>query len=131
MIIGSIDDCLKAIKEINNGNLYTIDCLRKENEKLKDSHFKDNELSEMKQSLENMQKDYWRGFPISEEEERLIENWKKMHDEQDHGYTPDMRMKAEGCCGGRYKYVFVPTSLGVSGKIVCHCGAEFEFKEIG
>lgn len=49
----------------------------------------------------------------------------------EHGYTPEMRIKAEGCIGGRYKYVFIPTSLGVSGKIVCHCGAEFEFQEIG
>lgn len=132
MIIGrNFDECLNSIKEMYHSSEIQIEALRNENRKLKDEHYKDNKMSDMKQRLEKMQKEYYRGFPISEEEQEAIEDWKKKHDEEDHGYTPEMRMKAEGCCGGRYKYVFVPTSLGVSGKIVCHCGAEFEFQEIG
>ncbi len=131
MFIRNLYECLEDIRNINERNLGIIDNLEKENDKLKDKHFKDAELSDMKNRLEKMQDDYWRGFPISEQEEKSIEEWKKKHDEEDHGYTPQMRIKAEGCCGGRYKYIFVPTSLGVSGKVVCHCGAEFEFQEIG
>lgn len=131
MLIRKLDECLEDIRNINDRNLAIIDNLEKENAKLKDEHFKDAKLSDMKQRLDKMQNDYWRGFPISEQEEKSIEEWKKKHDEEDHGYTPQMRIKAEGCCGGRYKYIFVPTSLGVSGKIICHCGAEFEFQEIG
>ena len=67
---------------------------------------------------------------LEEENHKLKEEYNK--DEEVHGWTTDrMRMKAEGCCGGRYSYKFVPTSLGVSGVIRCHCGAEFEFQEIG
>lgn len=132
MIIGrSFDECLNSIKEMHHSSEIQIEALRNENRKLKDEYYKDTKMSDMKQRLEKMQKEYYRGFPISEEEQEAIEDWKKKHDEESHGYTPEMRMKAEGCCGGRYKYVFVPTSLGVSGKIVCHCGEEFEFQEIG
>lgn len=132
MIIGrNFDECLNSIKEMHHNSEIQIESLRNENRKLKDEHYKDTKMSDMKQRLEKMQKEYYRGFPISEDEQEAIEDWKKKHDEEDHGYTPEMRMKAEGCCGGRYKYVFVPTSLGVSGKIVCHCGVEFEFQEIG
>lgn len=131
IICRNFDECLNSIKEMHHSSEIQIEALRNENRKLKDEHYKDTKMSDMKQRLEKMQKEYYRGFPISEEEQEAIEDWKKKHDEEDHGYTPEMRMKAEGCCGGRYKYVFVPTSLGVSGKIVCHCGAEFEFQEIG
>lgn len=131
IICRNFDECLNSIKEMHHSSEIQIEALRNENRKLKDEHYKDTKMSDMKERLEKMQKEYYRGFPISEEEQEAIEDWKKKHDEEDHGYTPEMRMKAEGCCGGRYKYVFVPTSLGVSGKIVCHCGAEFEFQEIG
>lgn len=33
--------------------------------------------------------------------------------------------------GGRYEYIFVPTGLGISGTVVCSCGAKFEFQKIG
>ena len=56
----------------------------------------------------------------------------KKHDAKVHGWTDNkMRMKAEGVSGGRYSYRFVPTSLGTSGVIRCHCGAKFEFQKIG
>lgn len=128
---GKLEQHLDKIKEINDWNLSVISNLEKENANLKDEHYKNNELQEMKRKLEKMEDNYYREFTISEDEQKAIEEWKKKHDEEDHGYTPQMRMKAEGCCGGRYKYIFVPTSLGVSGKIVCHCGTEFEFQEIG
>lgn len=127
-----LEDCLRAIQCRNADNERRIKYLEEENKKLKDEHYKDEEIQTMKYQLDKMKKDYRRGFPISEDEERAIEAWKKKHDEEVHGLKTDsLRMKAEGCCGGRYLYRFVPTSIGVSGKIICSCGAEFEFQEIG
>lgn len=127
-----LEKCLKAIRVRNQDNERRIKSLLEENKKLKEGYSKDTEIQEMQQQLDKMQKDYWRGFPITEEEQVAIEAWKKEHDEKAHGYTTDtLRMKAEGVSGGRYLYKFVPTSLGVSGVIRCSCGAEFEFQEIG
>ena len=44
--------------------------LAKENERLKNGHYKDKELSELKDKLDKMQKAYYRGFPISDEEKK-------------------------------------------------------------
>lgn len=127
----TIYHCIEIVQARYKDNENKIEYLEKENRRLKDENYKDKQLSDMQQRLDKMQNDYWRGFPISEQEEKSIEDWKRKHDKEVHRYTSEMRMKAEGCCGGRYKYIFVPTSLGVSGKIVCHCGSEFEFQEIG
>ena len=52
--------------------------------------------------------------------------------EKEHGLTSDrLRTKAEGRSCSRYSYKFVPTVLGTSGVIRCHCGATFEFQKIG
>ena len=127
-----LDKCIRAIQCRNADNEKRIKYLEEENRKLKEEYNKDEEIKKMQECLDKMQKDYWRGFPITEAEENAIEKWKKKHDKEVHGYTTDrMRMKAEGCSGGRYSYRFVPTALGTSGVIRCHCGAEFEFQEIG
>ena len=127
-----LDDCIRAIQCRNERNEEQIKRLTEENRKLKEEYSKDEEIQKMQKRLDEMQKDYWRGFPITEQEQSAIEEWKKKHDEEVHGWTTDrMRMKAEGCSGGRYSYHFVPTELGTSGVIRCHCGGEFEFQEIG
>lgn len=132
MTITEIDACLLRIREIFESDECTIEALRKRNIELLDEHYKDKSLSEMKEQYEKMQKNYYRGFPISEEEDLAIKKWQKEHDEKVHRLTDDrLRMKAEGVCGGRYSYRFVPTSLGVSGVVRCSCGAEFEFQKIG
>ena len=129
--VPDLNDCLKAIKCRNDDNEKRIKYLEEENKRLKDEAYKDIELNNMKEQLDNMKKDYWRGFPISEQEQEAIEKWKKKHDEEVHGFTTvKLRLKAGGCCGGRYTYRFVPTSIGISGKIICSCGAEFEFQGI-
>ena len=127
-----LEKCLRAIRVRNSDNERHIKYLEEENKKLKENNYKDEELSKMKQQLDEMQKDYWRGFPISKDEENAIEEWKKKHDEDVHGLTTNnLRMKAEGVSDGRYSYHFVPTALGTSGVIKCSCGAKFEFQEIG
>lgn len=126
------DDCIESICNKNRENESRIKYLEEENRKLKEEYSKDEEIQKMQQRLDEMRKDYWRGFPITEAEEKAIEDWKKKHDEEVHGLTTDwMRMKAGGVSGGRYSYHFVPTALGTSGVIRCNCGAEYEFEQIG
>lgn len=107
----------------------SIKRLEEENKKLKTETYKDSELAEMKEKYESMKKDLMRGFPISEKEEKRIEEWKKKHDKEVHGITTlDQRLRAGGCIGGRYKYTFIPTSIGIIGSIKCNCGEEYTFQ---
>ena len=126
------EDAIRAILCRNEHNLNRIERLEAENKKLKDEAWKDEKLQEMKKQLKRMQEDYYRGFPISEQDMASIKKWKRKHDAEAHGLTTDiLRLKAGGVSGGRYSYHFIPTSLGTSGVIRCGCGAEFEFQEIG
>lgn len=127
-----LDECLLAIQCRNRDNENRIKYLEEENKKLKEKSYKDEELQSIKEQLDKMKKDYWRGFPISEKEEKAIEAWKEKHEKEVHGLiTEELRMKSQGVSGGRYSYHFVPTAIGTSGVVRCSCGAEFEFQEIG
>lgn len=126
MFTSKIENALNTIKSENDKNMSYILFLQEENKRLKDEAYKDEELKKMKESLDKMKKDYWRGFPITEEEQRKIDNWKEEHNKK-HPTKNDFG----GCSGGRYSYHFIPSGLGTSGVIRCSCGAEFEFQEIG
>lgn len=126
------DQCIASLKQRNEDQISRIKYLEEENKRIKDELYKDNELAKMKDALECMKKDYWRGFPISEDEKKSIDKWKEKHEAEVHGaITLGQKLKRGGCIGGNYSYCFIPTSIGVSGKIKCSCGAEFEFCEIG
>lgn len=134
MLLGNetIENLCSKIQEIDDGKDRRIKYLEKENKELKDEHYKNSEMQIMKEQLDRMRKDYYRGFPISDKEDDAIKEWCNKHDVEAHGLnTLDKKLKAGGCIGGRYSYKFVPTSIGVSGSIVCSCGASFEFQEIG
>ena len=105
--------------------------LQEEIKKLKDSDYKDIELANMESKLNEAKQDLYRGFPITEDDENRIEEWKRKHEEEAHGLkTLEDRMRAQGCCGGVYEYRFIPTSIGVVGEIICDkCGAKFTFQE--
>ena len=127
-----LDDCIRAILCRNKNNEDRIKYLEEENKKLKDEAWKDAELQAMKEEMKLMKAEYYRGFHISESEEKAINEWKRKHEEEVHGLkTNKDRLRAGGCIGGRYSYHFVPTSIGTSCTIRCSCGAEFEFREIG
>lgn len=127
-----LEKCLRTIRVRNNNNENRIKYLEEENRKLKEEYSQDEEIQKMQSELKKMKEDYWRGFPISKDEEEAVKEWKKKHDEEVHSLkTLDDRLRAGGCIGGRYTYHFVPTSIGTSGKVICNCGAEFEFQMIG
>lgn len=133
-----LDDALRAIKIRVKNNEKTIERLQGENARLKEEYYKDNELSAMKKELSDTKRmfqklieDYNRGFPISKEEDEKIEAWKRKHLEEAHGAkTSKERLNIGGAIGGVFKYEFTPTSIGVIGRVKCHCGEEHIFQEI-
>lgn len=135
MIIGNInktiDTFVEDIKHELQGKDIRIEYLEKQNQKLRDEKYKDNELLRMEAELKAMKEDYYRGFPISEEEQKSIREWMDKHDEEvHHARTLGDKLKLGGCCGGRYTYKFTPTSIGTIGTVKCSCGAEFTFQNM-
>lgn len=117
----TIQDNIERLKRDNQ-------MLREENNKLHDEIYKDNELNKMKTELDNLKKEYYRGFPISEDEQKQIIEWRKKHEAEVHNcYTLDDRLRRGGTVGGGYTYEFIPTSIGIVGIIKCSCGAKFTF----
>ena len=136
MIIGNInktiDTFVEDIKHELQGKDIRIEYLENQNQKLRDEKYKDNELLRMEAELKATKEDYYRGFPISEEEQKSIREWMDKHDEEvHHARTLGDKLKLGGCCGGRYTYKFTPTSIGTIGTVKCSCGAEFTFQDMG
>lgn len=135
MIIGDvfdhIDDFAEDIKDILRGKDMRIKYLELQNRELYDEHYKDNELQQMLNELNKMKVDYYRGFPISEEENKNIKEWIDNNERDVHGcYTLEDKINRGGCCGGTYTYEFVPTSIGTIGTVRCSCGAKFTFQDM-
>ena len=128
--VAPFDEAVRSIKahiqSVEKRNGY----LEKENKRLLDEHFKDEELSKMKEELAEARKELNRGFPVSEDEWNRLKEWQRQHEEEVHGadYANHKYMKC-GAIGGNYTYKFVPTSIGTFGTCICSCGAEFDFQE--
>ena len=100
------------------------DYLRKEIEKVKSEKYADEELSKMKSEYDRMKSDYYRGFPISEKEDKKINEWIKKQMEKNPS--------TGGAIGGRFTYKFTPTGLGTSGTVIDgFTGDKFTFQELG
>lgn len=126
-----LDKALRAIKIRNMDDRDYIRRLEKENNELKNHAYKDKELAEMRDKLNKMKSECYRGFPLSEDEEHKINEWIEKHEREVHGIkTYEDKLASHGCCGGGYTYEFVPTSIGTVGTVRCNCGAEFTFQEI-
>ena len=93
-------------RSVYNRNEY----LKNENERLKSESYKDEELAKMKSDYEKMKSDYYRGFPISEGEDKKIKKW---IDKQTEKYPGN-----GGAIGGRFRYEFIPTGVGTIGTII-------------
>ena len=107
-------------RSVCNRNGY----LTKEIEKVKSEKYADEELSKLKSEYDKMKSDYYRGFPISEEEDKNIKEWIKNQQEKNPGIG--------GATGGRFTYKFTPTGLGTVGTIIDgFTGDEFTFQELG
>ena len=126
-----IDELCEALKTKFEDKERRIKYLEEELEKLKDENWKDEELQDMKEKYDMICKDYYRGFPISNEEQEDIDAWIKQHEKECHPpkQTPFGKIRG-GAIGGCYSYIFTPTSVGTIGTIKCNCGKKFTFQEL-
>lgn len=112
--------CLESLKYHLKTLHQQVEKLEKENKKLKDEHYKDEEISKMKKELAQMRREMILGFPITEEQNELIQRWKDEHCRNVH----------HGVNHGVF-YKFSPTSLGVHAEVKCNCcGKVFSFETI-
>lgn len=112
-----VKDLLKKIEEEFEYDARKIQYLETQNKLLRDSAYKDIQLAEMKDKLDTMTDEYYRGFPITKEEQVAIYDWMHEHDAE--------------CKGGNYRYIFVPTGIGTIGHVQCgKCNAEFAFQDL-
>lgn len=131
MNVYDFNTCIEALTSRFNDQLERLEFLEEENKKLKDAAYKDIEMKKMKEQLEKMSEEYHRGFPITEGELKMADDWIKKHDAEAHGaVTNSQRLRRGGCCGGNYSYEFVPTSIGVIGYVKCSCGEKSIFADI-
>lgn len=124
LIMEDIKKTLQQVYDHYRSVCNRNDYLKKEIEKVKSEKYADEELSRLKSEYDRMKSDYYRGFPISEEEDKNIKEWIKKQQEKNPGIG--------GAAGGRFTYKFIPTGLGTSGTIIdSFTGDEFTFQELG
>lgn len=116
--VHGLDECLASIETRVKDMAETITRLKEQNKALQEDKWVDERLAEMKKQYNEMYENYWRGFPITEEEKQAINKWLENH--QHPG----------GAIGGIHTYEFVPTSIGVVGTIKCSCGESFTFCDL-
>ena len=122
----TFEEIRTRIKLIEEQNKW----LKEENKKLKDKHYKDKELDRLQKQLEKEREDFRRGFLITKSEQKKIDNWKEKHIKKKHWDSVNNCALSCGALGGRFKYEFLPTSIGICGIIKCNCGEEFTFKKL-
>jgi len=130
MIFGNTHELIEELKNRFDRQEDRIKYLEEQNKKIQEKSWAEEKYQKMQSRYEAMQRDYYRGFPISEEEEKKIKAWQKKHDTEKHkADTLEKRLRLEGVSGGRFKYIFVPTSIGISGYVQCNCGERFCFQD--
>ena len=125
-------DSLDSVKEFIQHQENVINNLLEQNKQLRDEHYKDKELQKIKSQLEQIKKELYQGFPISNKEVEDIRNWQLQHEAEAHdAKTIEERLRYCGAIDGKYEYRFIPTSIGTFGEIVCcSCGEKFVFQTL-
>lgn len=123
---------LERIEEINEKKDDLIEKLKLENERLKSGVYENSVVKELEEENKRLRQDCLRGFPITEEQQKLIREWQLKHEAEIHGRkTLEERLRAGGAIGGKYFYRHIPTSIGTVGEIVCEeCGRSFCFEDL-
>lgn len=121
-----MDDIKKTLQQVYDHYRSVCnrnDYLKKEIEKVKSEKYADEVLLKMRSEYEKMKSDYYRGFPISEEESKKIKEWMNKQIEKNPS--------TGGAIGGRFSYKFIPTGVGTIGIVIDGITDEtFTFSEI-
>lgn len=88
---------LQAVIDRLRGKDKQIEQLRKENNRLRDEHYKDEELKKLQEKIDKLQGDCNRGFPISFNEQEVIDEFREEHKKE--------------CPHCSFKYIFEPYSI--------------------
>ena len=123
IILNNIKEDLQKVYDHFRSLEYQIEYLKKENERLKSNHYKDEQLANLEKKYEAMKEKCHLGFHITKEEHEKINAWieKQMKKHPGNG----------GAIGGRFSYEFVPTGIGTSGTIIDgFTGDKFNFHEL-
>jgi len=95
--------------------------LELENAALKEGIWKEEEMSRLKSEYEQMKADYYRGFPITEKQQKMIREF------IDKNKSP-IPMKIDGVS---VSYKFTPTPLGIVGEVInTRTGDKLVFKGV-
>lgn len=109
----NIDTICQQLKTLFEDQADINKSLRDELQSIKDEKWRDSQLIQMKDRLKTAKDNLYRGFGISEDEEKAIKDWRTNHLKEKHPYAPSS-------IGGEFTYEFTPTSIGVIG--TCFCG---------
>ena len=122
-ILENLEESLNKIYDQYRHVLIENEHLLKENTFLKSEKYKDEELATMKEKYDKMYSDYYRGFPITAEQQHKVNEWMN---KQIEGFEDT---KIGWHC---FHYEFYPTSIGIAAYIVNDLTKEkFQFQEIG
>lgn len=119
-----LDDCLKAITQRNKDQEDRIKSLQEELNKARAETYKDEVIAKLTQENETLWENSQRGFVVSKEEDDKIVEWMRKHREEKH------QGRGDGAIGGRFSWIFTPTSIGTIGMVQCICGETFTFREL-
>lgn len=121
--IHDLKSLLQEVYDHYRSVMNTNDYLKNEIEKVKSEKYADEVLLKMRSEYEKMKYDYYRGFPISEEESKKIKEWMNKQIEKNPS--------TGGAIGGRFSYKFIPTGVGTIGIVIDGITDEtFTFSEI-
>lgn len=113
------DKYVKKLQSVINGlkeKDKQIESLQEENNRLRDEHYKDEELKKLQEKIDKLQGDCNRGFPISFNEQEVIDEFREEHKKE--------------CPHCSFKYIFEPYSIVEFGYLKCNvCGEEIKFAE--
>ena len=113
--INLVENKIEDLKQVLLSMVHNNDRLQRKFNELYDEKWADTTLQNMKKELEQVKQNMYRGFPISEADNKKINNWILKHDEDVH-HNPK---HYHGVSGGGYEYSFHPTGLGTIGYCIC------------
>lgn len=113
------DKYVKKLQSVINGieeKDKQIEILQEENNRLRDEHYKDEELKKLRERIDHLEGDCARGFPITEKEQEKIDKIRVEH--------------KETCPLCKFDFVFECCGIVNFGSLKCRiCGEEIKFAE--